>query len=67
MKELRHFMTFQNGPHAKARIDFSDLVETVSTRVTIEMEVAVNSHNQWENFVTDVQKLLQYAPKEKEK
>lgn len=65
MKELRHFFTFQNGPHAHARIDFSDSKDdSVRTKVTVEMEVAVNSGNEWDNFVEDVRKLLRYAPKE---
>lgn len=60
MRELRHFFTFQNGPGAMARIDFSDLTSVVQVRVVVEMEIQLANSNTWDNFTEDVQKLLNY-------
>lgn len=60
-KELRHFMTFQNGATAHARVDFSDLCSVVQVRLTLDMEIPLGMSNQWDNFIDDVRDMLRYA------
>jgi hypothetical protein len=64
MDELRHFMTFQNGPNGKARVDFSDpRGETVRLKISIDLEISTEPSNIWDNVLEDVQDLLKYAKK----
>lgn len=62
--ELRHFMTFQNGPHGKARVDFSDQANgEVTVKITVDLELTVSQANMWDHLLEDVQDMLRYAKK----
>lgn len=59
--ELRHFWTYQNGPQALAKVEFSDLGPVVHVRVVVDMEIKVGSLKIWDNFNNEVQGLLKYS------
>jgi hypothetical protein len=64
-KELRHFMTFQNGPHGFARVDFSDPdpMGDLALKITIDLEISTAHGNLWDKLLEDVQDMLKYAKK----
>lgn len=62
MADLRHFATLDNGPKARALIEFSDKSNgMIQVRVTVNMELAVASVGLWGGFMDEVKRLLEYG------
>lgn len=66
MAELRHFTTIENGPRAKALIEFSDKHGgVIQVRVTVNMDIAASEASLFGGYMDEVKRLLNYGQSHK--